>query len=78
MRDWLEDAIDGPFGFLVFIAGILLLVGVLAVPIIGGSLWVDKVSCDQRAESRPSVPVEWHWSTGCIAVDPDQTVVVSS
>lgn len=53
--------------------GVLLVGGMFAF-----AMFASRSGCEQRALSRPDIPVEWHWSTGCILLRPDTTVVVSS
>lgn len=57
---------------LIVIGAIVLIISV----ILGISFWINKIGCDQRNESRPSIHMEWHWSTGCIYTEPNVKVVI--
>lgn len=64
------------FGFVrLWVIGVLLVA--LAVAMFAGFAALDRAACEQKAAARPSVPMEWHFPSGCLAIDPDQTVVVS-
>lgn len=69
MRDWWEDwrgLILGMLSALGFAA--VLVGGIVAV-----SFWASEKGCDQ-IESVQGVPTQWHWSSGCVYVDPDYIV----
>lgn len=53
-------------------------VALLLALLVAGVMWIDNSACYQRQEDRPDIRVVWHWNTGCIILNPDQTVVVSS
>lgn len=62
------------FGLIVLTVTLILNVSIL---FIGLAMTVSRISCNQMIEARPDVVMEWHWATGCIVTDPDQSVVVS-
>lgn len=57
------------------------LIALACAVIIGGAvtaqLLISRSSCETKAAARPDVPMEWHWTTGCILLTPNITVVIS-
>lgn len=65
MRDFLE--LTGII-LAVFVAAFIA-VALLFIPV----SYIDSNACDRR-ESIQGVETEYHWSTGCVYVDPDYVV----
>lgn len=67
----------GELTFLGIMSASALAVAVLLVLVGIPIAWLDRTACQQRMDARPDVRMEWQFPAGCIALDPDQTVVVS-
>ena len=60
-------------GFVAIMSGIILAAVLLVWVLLAVAFYFDRQGCERTSEVQ-GVATEYHWTTGCIYVDPDYVV----